>query len=60
VRPVKKAVAIGISSLLITSTIASAYVNPDGSITPSVTDPYLWINFTILGLPAAWIAFVYN
>jgi hypothetical protein len=56
----KTAAAIGAASLLLTSTIASAYVNPDGSLTPSITDPYLWINFTILGLPAIWIAFVYN
>jgi hypothetical protein len=56
----KTAAAIGAASLLLTSTMASAYVNPDGSITPSITDPYLWINFTILGLPAIWIAFVYN
>jgi hypothetical protein len=56
----KKAAAIGVASLLLTSTIASAYVNSDGSLTPSITDPYLWINFTILGLPAIWIAFVYN
>ncbi|ALK10744.1 hypothetical protein [Blastochloris viridis] len=56
----KKASAIGAASLVLTSTIALAYVNQDGSITPSITDPYLWINFTILGLPAIWIAFVYN
>ena len=56
----KKAAAIGVASLLFSSTLALAYVNSDGSLTPSVTDPYLWINFTILGLPALWIAFAYN
>lgn len=56
----KKAAAIGAATLLLTSTIASAYVNPDGSITPSITDSYLWINFTILGLPAIWAAILYS
>ncbi|BBF94694.1 hypothetical protein [Blastochloris tepida] len=55
-----KSAAIGAASLLLTSTLALAYVNPDGTITPSITDSYLWINFAILGLPAIWSAILYS
>ncbi|NJL08795.1 MAG: hypothetical protein HC900_11490 [Methylacidiphilales bacterium] len=60
VQDMVKSAAIGVVSLLLSSALAFAYVNPDGSITPSITDSYLWINFAILGLPAIWIPIVYG
>ncbi|BBF93213.1 hypothetical protein [Blastochloris tepida] len=56
----KLSAVIGALSVVLTSTLASAYFAADGSVVPSITDANLWVPLGILGIPTIWIALLYR
>ena len=56
----KLSAVIGALSVVLTSTLASAYFAADGSVVPSITDANLWVPLGILGIPTIWIAMLYR
>ncbi|ALK09560.1 hypothetical protein [Blastochloris viridis] len=56
----KLSAILGALSVVLTSTIASAYFAADGSVVPSISDWNLWVPLGILGIPTIWIALTYR
>ncbi|WP_170263480.1 hypothetical protein [Blastochloris sulfoviridis] len=56
----KLSAVIGALSVVLTSTLASAYFAADGAVVPSITDWNLWVPLGILGMPTIWIALLYR
>ena len=56
----KLSAILGALSVVLSSTLASAYFAADGSVVPSISDWNLWVPLGILGIPTIWIALTYR
>ncbi|NJL50579.1 MAG: hypothetical protein HC909_02555 [Blastochloris sp.] len=56
----KLSAVLGALSVVLSSTLASAYFAADGSVVPSISDWNLWVPLGILGIPTIWIALIYR